>query len=248
LKNQIPYQIIRWKYSLSPRDLSAWMHTYFQDDEYPNYHGREYKNIQFKRDKREIIVIAYGQDVSTLLEHHILYDHQLFVKRLKINYNGKIPEPVVESLRSADVEITRKPYIYYTPNYLPFGNKEKVDLYYNILEHSLIEKGEKYWQWIDNSMNEFLEDILHSHIFGFLQSVSANFVFNDIDIKIFRPIRSTPTGTRYFKESDNKNSDNKEQRILFKKFDLYFSTNVLMPHLVGLGNSINIGYGTIYRK
>ena len=222
------------------------MHTYFQND--PKYRVQEYKNIQFKKDKGGVIVIAFDKDVSILLEHHFQYNHKYFVNQLKINHRSSIPEPIVEQLRYAKVEVSRKPYVYHTPNYLPFGNKDKVDSYYEILDKSLIEKGEYYWEWLDHSINDFLEDLLHRHIFGFLQSVSRDFVFNDIDLKIFRPIRSTPTGTRYYKKANDATLIQQEQKILFKKFDLFFSSNILLPRLIGLGNSINIGYGTMYRK
>ena len=113
---------------------------------------------------------------------------------------------------------------------------------------SKIEKNNKYWSWTDNSLNIFLEDLLKKHILGFLNTFSDEYCLQDIDIKIFRPIRSTPTGSRFSNSKSSKSNEKPNTKIFFKKFELYFASNIKLPSLVGLGNSINIGYGTTYRK
>jgi len=153
--------------------------------------------------------------------------------------NGKSKLLVAsENMCYSHIGTTTVPVLYHIPAWLALTDKD-----YKLFNENFVEKGSinaktRMTHWDSEELRHFLELQLMSHIeFAFI-SLAGKSPASDWYLSVQPLIKS-----RIINYKTSSMSSPKKKTL----FNIYFTSNMILPELIGVGNKINLGYGTVIK-
>ncbi len=211
-------------------DIKAYHHTIYARN-LLNYHATEYKLNQTKIINDQLYTVGINEGVKVLDKSIKTLSKRRF-KNKKILYPGK------SKIIKDSIATQPRPFLYFINKWYAF-KKEDHRYYQSEIEpqndFEYINKKTRYWY--SDSLHAFLEEILYRDILYMLGYIDILASESSFYISIQPGITS----------QISKHSHRESQDTFPLIFDVYFTSNLVLPSFLSIGNAVSIGYGTLIK-